>query len=195
MNHYFKNDFTKSEIKTIKGYIKEKEYEFFSDNNIFSKNNIDFGSKLLLESIENISGKVLDIGCGYGVIGIFTALNFMCEVDMIDVNNRAINICNKNIKKYNLINANVFYSDCYSDIKKKYNYILTNPPIRAGKKIVYEILFKAFDYLEESGKLIFVVRKEQGAKSIIKDLNLEHVVSVINKKNNFFIISVEKALK
>jgi len=195
MNHYFKNDFIKSEIKKIQIFINEKQYDFFSDNNIFSKNKLDFGTKLLLESLSNINGDVLDVGCGYGAIGIFIALNFKTEVDMIDINKRAIHICKKNIEEYSLKNANVFYSDVYENISKKYDFIITNPPIRAGKKVVYEILFNSFNYLKENGKLIFVVRKEQGAKSIIKDLEKEFQVSIINKKSNYFIISVEKALK
>jgi len=195
MNHYFKNDFIKSEIKKIQIFINEKQYDFFSDNNIFSKNKLDFGTKLLLESLSNINGDVLDVGCGYGAIGIFIALNFKTEVDMIDINKRAIHICKKNIEEYSLKNANVFYSDVYENISKKYDFIITNPPIRAGKKVVYQILFNSFNYLKENGKLIFVVRKEQGAKSIIKDLEKEFQVSIINKKSNYFIISVEKALK
>lgn len=192
MAHYFTNDEVKSEIREIEISIKENEYHFYSDNGVFSKDTIDFGTRLLLESIKDIHGKVLDVGCGYGPIGIFIRKNFDCYVDMIDVNERAIALSNMNIKLNSLNNIKAFISDAYSNIKDLYDFIITNPPIRAGKKKVYEILFGAFSHLKDDGKLIIVMRKEQGAKSLIKDLEKEHKVSIINKKSGFFIICSEK---
>lgn len=192
MSHYFTNDELQSDIREITDYIKEKEYHFYSDAGVFSKSKVDFGTKLLLENISNIHGKVLDVGCGYGPIGIFVRLNFDCYVDMIDVNERAIELSKKNIELNSLNNIKAFTSNVYSNITGLYDYIITNPPIRAGKDIVYGILIGAKEHLKENGKLIFVVRKEQGAKSIIKNLEGTYNISVIAKKSGFFVINAEK---
>lgn len=192
LSHYFTNDNVKSEIKVIKSIVKGNEYKFYTDYNVFSKDKIDFGTRLLLESIENIEGEVLDLGCGYGVIGIYLRNNFNVLVDMIDINNRAILLCKKNIELYKLENINVFQSDGYENIFKKYDYIITNPPIRIGKKKLYEILLNSINYLKDSGKLIIVIRKEQGAKSLIKELEKVYFVEIINKKKGYYILKSTK---
>ena len=151
---------------------------------------MDFGSRLLLESIplEAVGGKVLDMGCGYGVFGIIINKLTSCHVDMVDVNKRAIHLSLINIKENHCSDINVFESNCYNNIDSKYSCIITNPPIRAGKKIVYEMVMNAKNYLEEKGNLFLVIRKEQGAKSLIVDLKEIYNVEILNKKKGFFII-------
>jgi 16S rRNA (guanine1207-N2)-methyltransferase len=192
MSHYFTNDEVISNIKEIKVKINNKDYSFYTDNGVFSKKYIDFGTKLLLESINFVGGNILDVGCGYGVIGIYLGKNYNCTIDMIDVNERAIELSNKNIKLNKINKAKAFVSDVYSNISKTYDYIITNPPIRAGKEKVYEILFDAQKYLNKNAKLIFVIRKDQGVKSIIKDMENTYKVSVINKKSGYFVVCAEK---
>lgn len=192
MSHYFTNDEVKSDVKTIKSIINKKEYAFYTDNNLFSKDKIDFGTKLLLESITNIHGNVLDLGCGYGVIGIYLRSNYDVKVDMVDVNKRAIALANKNIELHNLNNINAFESDGYKNIVSEYDYIVTNPPIRIGKEKLYNLLISAKDHLKKEGKLILVIRKEQGAKSLNKELEKIYSVKIINKKKGYCIITAEK---
>lgn len=192
MGHYFTNDDLISELRLITANINNKKYNFYTDNGVFSKDSVDFGTKLMLESISFISGKVLDVGCGYGVIGIFIRDNFDCDVDMVDINKRAISLTNKNIKLHKLDNIRCFISDGYSNITEKYDYIITNPPIRTGKVKVYEILRGAHSHLKDSGKLILVIRKEQGAKSTIKDMEDLYNVSTICKKSGYFVLVLEK---
>jgi 16S rRNA (guanine1207-N2)-methyltransferase len=192
LSHYFTNDEVKSDVKTIKSIINEREYAFYTDNNLFSKDKIDFGTKLLLESITNIYGNVLDLGCGYGVIGIYLRSNYDVKVDMIDVNKRAIALANKNIELHNLNNINAFESDGYKNIVSEYDYIVTNPPIRIGKEKLYNLLISAKDHLKKEGKLILVIRKEQGAKSLNKELEKIYSVKIINKKKGYCIITAEK---
>ena len=162
----------------------------------FSKDKIDFGSRLFLENIDlfNISGKVLDVGCGYGTIGLVVSKLTDSEVTMCDVNKRALHLAERNLKANNIDNVNIIESDCYSNISGKFDYILTNPPIRAGKKIVYEIVMNARNYLTEKGTLYIVVRKEQGAKTMIRDLEKYYEVSILEKSKGFFIIKCKNIL-
>lgn len=189
MNHYFTNDELKSEIKEIKVKVNEREFKFFTDNGVFSKRGLDFGSRVLINELlnENFTGDVLDIGTGYGVIGIILSSFFDINVDMVDVNKRAIHLAKMNARE-NKVSCNIFYSDIYSNVDKKYNVIVTNPPIRAGKEIVYKFLFDAKKYLLSSGCLYFVVNKNQGAKSVISDLEKVAKVEVLKKYKGFFVI-------
>lgn len=198
MSHYFENDQTlASNLKKTTTTLFNKQFIFYTDNGVFAKKGLDYGSRLLLESLpyQDIKGNVLDVGCGYGVLGIVINKLTNCQTDMIDVNKRAIHLTLKNVKENNCQNTTAFYSDCYSMITKKYQTIITNPPIRAGKKIVYEILFKAKEHLEKSGTLYLVIRKEQGAKSTIADLKKEYDVTIINKSKGFYIIKAKNCWK
>ena len=190
MGQYFDNEKLPSKMVKTAAFILGKKFVFFTDNGVFSKDGLDFGSRLLLESIPlgEVGGKVLDMGCGYGVFGIVLNKVTSCEVDMVDVNLRAMHLAELNIKENRCIGVNVFESNCYENINSKYSCIITNPPIRAGKKIVYDIVMNARDYLEENGHLFLVIRKEQGAKSLIVDLEKLYTVEVLNKKKGFFIL-------
>ena len=190
MGQYFSNDKLPSDVREIKCEILGRKFTFLSDNGVFSKKGIDFGSRLLLSSIpmEEVGANVLDVGCGYGTIGIIVKTFTNSYIDMVDVNKRAVALAEKNIKLNNVDNINVFESNIYSNVKDKYDTIITNPPIRAGKKVVYEILMDAKKYLKENGKLYLVIRKEQGAKSLISDLEKVYNVVVLNRKKGYFII-------
>ena len=107
---------------------------------------------------------------------------------MVDINLRAMHLAEINAKENRCIGVNVFESNCYSNVNSKYSCVITNPPIRAGKTIVYDIVMNARNYLEENGHLFLVIRKEQGAKSLIVDLEKLYTVEVLNKKKGFFIL-------
>ena len=189
MAYYFdSNPDSKSCEQLIKCEINGSIYNFYTDNNVFSKKYLDFGTRTLLESIDtsDIHGDVLDFGCGYGPIGIIIKSNCECNVDMVDINNRAINLSIKNAK-LNRVNVNIFESDIYSNVDKKYDFIITNPPVRVGKKILYEILFGAKDYMKEDGSLYLVINKDQGAKSLKKDLEECYNVTTLKKNKGFYV--------
>lgn len=193
MGYYFdKNTDVESCEVTTRSEICGKLYTFKTDNNVFSKKGLDFGTRTLLESIDikNISGDVLDFGCGYGPIGIYIKSNTKANVDMVDINERALNLARKNATLNN-VSVNIFESDIYSNVYKKYDYIITNPPIRVGKKILYEILISAKEHLKENGHLIFVINKDQGAKSTMKDMEKYYNVKLIEKNKGFFIIDCQ----
>ena len=193
MSHYFTNDINlKHNVDKKNVVINGKEFTFFTDNGVFSKKGLDFGTRTLLESLpEDLEGDILDFGCGYGPIGIYLKKSYDCEVDMLDINERSVSLAKKNADLNNA-KVNIFLSDIYSNVNKKYDYIVTNPPIRVGKQILYKILFDAKDYLKENGKIYLVINKDQGAKSLMKDLANSYKVSLVNKNKGFFIICAEK---
>lgn len=189
MSHYFTNDNLESNLKKIIVNVRDKKFVFNTDNGVFSKRGLDFGSRTLIDTLLSldISGKCLDVGCGYGALGIILSSFFNLDVDMIDVNKRAVHLTIMNLKE-NDVSARAFYSNVYENVDKKYDIIVTNPPIRAGKDIVYKILFGARDYLVLGGALYFVINKDQGAKSVIKDLSTVASVTVLKKNKGFFVI-------
>ncbi len=190
MSHYFTNDDSvKSEEKVTKAMIQGQLFTFWTDYNVFSKNGLDFGTRTLLESIDikSLKGKVLDFGCGYGPIGIFLAKNNLI-VDMVDVNLRALNLARKNAN-VNGVNVSIFESNIYEQVKDKYDYIITNPPIRVGKKMLYDILIGAKQHLAEDGTLIFVIHKDQGAKSVARDMEEFYQVNILEKNKGFYVIA------
>ncbi len=190
MGQYFDNDLLPSIMIKREVFIFGKKYYFYTDNGVFSKDGLDFGSRLLLESIplEEVGGNVLDMGCGYGVFGIILNTITNCSVDMVDVNLRALHLAEMNSSLNHCSNVQIFESNTYSNIHSKYSSIITNPPIRAGKKIVYDIVMNAKNYLNENGNLFLVIRKEQGAKSLIVDLKKVYTVDILEKKKGFYIL-------
>ena len=193
MSHYFTNDYVKSEEKSINVIINDIKLKFIVDNGVFSKKGLDFGTRTLLENINlnEVKGDVLDFGCGYGPIGIYLKKITNANIDMIDINERALKLANKNATLNN-VKVNIFKSNIYENINKKYNIIVTNPPIRVGKKVLYEILFKAKQYLKDNGQLWLVINKNSGGKSLAKDLEKDYDVIIVTKNKGFYIICAKK---
>ena len=196
MEHYFTNKHNlKSELLTIVYKHKDYELNFYSDNGVFSKDKLDFGSNLLLnvlyENIKDKDLKVLDVGCGYGFLGISIAKILQVDVTMCDVNKRALHLAKKNCLENN-VEAEVIESDVYSNVTDIYDLIITNPPIRAGKEVVYGILDGERDRLKAKGELWFVIRKDQGAKSTISHLEKNYICEVVEKSKGFYIIKAKK---
>ena len=189
MGHYFTNEKLEHDKKIIKVKIKDTDFNFYTDNGVFSKKGMDFGTRTLLENLdyENMHGKILDFGCGYGSIGIVVSKITNLEVDMLDINKRSVELAREN-SKLNKVKTNVFESNIYENVTNKYDYIISNPPIRVGNEILHKILFEAQEYLNENGQLWIVVNKDQGAKSLIKKLEKYYNVNIINRNKGFFVI-------
>ncbi len=195
MSQYFDNDKNiKSERKIIKFNFDNNVFSIYSDNGVFSKDRFDYGTRVLLNSvdIDKLSGNVLDLGCGLGVVGIILGtFNKGINIDMVDINERAIDLAKNNLVLNN-IKANVFVSDIYSNIDNKYDFIITNPPIRAGKNVIRGFLLGSYDYLKDDGILYFVMRKDHGVKSMIKELSVKFNTSIVNKDKGFYVVLCTK---
>ena len=193
---YFENNENlTSNINELTYYFRKTKMRFLSDNGVFSKGGIDFGSSLLLKTIDlDDAQNVLDVGCGYGTIGLTIAkTNPECFVDMVDVNLRAIELAKRNRVLNEIDNVEIFVSNIYENVTKKYDVIVSNPPIRAGKKVVHEISLGSFERLNDCGKYYAVIQKKQGAESLFKALLMVFsVVEVIEKDKGYWIIEAKK---
>jgi len=178
--------------------LRNNPFRFKTDNGVFSKREVDFGSRLLIDSfgMPEVDGDVLDVGCGYGPIGLSVARSFPERiVHMIDVNERAIALSKENAELNRINNVEIYESDLLQKVKgKNFSAILTNPPIRAGKKTVHEIFEQSYHYLVSGGELWIVIQKKQGAPSAIEKLKeLLFEVETIDKSKGYFIIRAKKS--
>ncbi len=199
MAHYYDdNREIEYKINQISHVIAGRTLRFFTAEAVFSKDKVDFGSHFFIETVlqEKIIGRqLLDIGCGYGAIGVSLAV-FIDDlsVTMLDVNSRAIALAEQNIAQHNL-NERVFgyHIDDYQDKAQYFDTVVTNPPIRAGKKTVFDIYEKAHYNLKAGGHLYVVIQKKQGAPSSKKYLTeLFGNCQVIAKRAGYYILKSRK---
>ncbi|MCQ2741689.1 MAG: methyltransferase [Bacilli bacterium] len=198
MGQYFENDETLAhqDITWEFTFLGEK-YSFKSDLGVFSKEGLDDGTRLLLEAIAKapLGERILDLGCGVGPIGLVLAhLDDSRKVTLCDVNLRALEKCRQNATNLGVSRqVEIVPSDVYSNINSRFDTIVTNPPIRAGKKVTYAMYAGAPDHLNEDGRLILVIRKQQGAESCFKYLQtlFENVVEVTRKKGYRVLIATK----
>ena len=198
MSHYFTNDdHLGSHPREVRYVLKDVTFSLFSDDGVFSKSELDEGSRILIETILPLSlgERLLDLGCGIGPIGLTLAyfhprLNVTCS----DVNIRALTLCEKNAQSLALSQrVTCLQSDIYLQIEGKFHSIVSNPPIRAGKKVTYQIYDGALEHLEMGGSLYVVVRKAQGAKSVQK--HLEEIfgnVTLLNREKGYYVLKATK---
>lgn len=167
-HYYSERPTTASDRNRIEATLRGKRYTFITEAGVFSKREVDFGSRLLIESmVVPPNADVLDVGCGYGPIGIAAAeLAKGGTVTMVDVNARAVETARENAERLGVRNVRILQSDRYEALgDETFDVILTNPPIRAGKSTVHSIFEGAFDRLRRGGSLWVVIQKKQGAPS------------------------------
>ncbi|MGG3561334.1 class I SAM-dependent methyltransferase [Neobacillus rhizosphaerae] len=196
-HYYSRTQKVESDPKFWDFMLKNNLFRFKTDNGVFSKREVDFGSRLLIESFEmpQTEGFVLDVGCGYGPIGLSIAKQYHDRVvHMVDVNERAIQLSKENAALNKIENVKVYESDRLLSVKEtNFAAILTNPPIRAGKQTVHDIFEQSYNHLVSNGGLWVVIQKKQGAPSAIEKLKtLFSEVETIDKSKGYFII---KAIK
>lgn len=144
---------------------------FLTDTGVFSKNAIDYGSRVLLDNFQPEGAKtLLDVGCGYGTLALTLAKKYGLKATLVDVNSRALDLAKKNADKNNIEVNDIFLSNIYDNVEGKFDAIISNPPIRAGKEVVHTILSDAYEHLNDDGHLTIVIQKKQGAPSAQKKM-------------------------
>lgn len=198
MPHYFtKNSTMESQRQSFIFTFDKFDFHFTSDIGVFSKEFIDYGTRALLNAIEikDSHKSLLDVGCGYGPIGIcLKKVNPQLAVTMVDVNDRAIDLARHNANQ-NGAEVEVFESDCYQEVEATYDLIVTNPPIRAGKEVVMNIVSNSYQFLNAGGSFYAVVQKKQGAGSIKKALESVYGnCEVVKRDKGYYILKANKSV-
>jgi len=196
MNHYFKSneDLKHRESETVYVFGPLK-FSFITDAGVFSKSGVDFASDILLRRLPELSGRVLDLGCGFGCIGIVLAKLYGEKIDvtMSDINARAVELTGKNAKK-NGVNAEIVQSDGFERIPENFDGIILNPPIHAGKPAVYKLYEKARGHLNPGGSFFVVIQKKHGALSHKQELEKifgQENCSILYSKKGFCIFELK----
>ena len=196
MTHYYSdNSNLVSKKETFEYYFNNEKFLFTTDNGVFSKRNVDYGSYVLIKSVYHLDlGKrVLDLGCGYGPIGIIIKhFNPDIQLTMVDVNPRAISLAKENILQ-NDIASKILCEDNILNIKDDFDSIILNPPIRAGKKVIYDLYEKSYQKLISGGSLYIVIAKRHGYNSTKEKLeSIFTEVKVLDKDKGYFVLQALK---
>lgn len=197
MSHYYINDETLSHnLKNIDMTINQTTLKFQTDKGVFSKTGLDYGTRVLLENIHlsDQEIKVVDMGCGYGPIGLYVAKTYPKSfVYMVDINQRAIDLALKNKELNRIKNVEISQGFLFENIIHQVDVILTNPPIRAGKQVVFTLYEQAYQKLNSGGILYVVIQKKQGAPSTKEKLeSLFGYVDILDKNKGYWILSAKK---
>ena len=197
MSHYYdSNPDLISQPSEIVATIKTKQYRFVTDYGVFSKSAVDFGTKVLLESISlKDPDHILDVGCGYGVVGIVLKhLYPNASITMFDVNERAVMLAKQNVSHYELDDIDIYHSNHVPKHLKNVSTAVLNPPIRAGKQTVFRLYQEMHAALKPSGECFVVIQKKQGANStklFLESLFAE--VQIVNKHKGYYVFKAIKA--
>lgn len=199
MSHYFQDDpRLVSNIKEISFEINGLKMQLFTDNGVFSKKHVDEGSIIFLKVLLplDLGENILDLGCGYGALGLTLAVaKPQCKVTLADINPRAMALCQRNATRLNLSQrVTILQSDIFDNIEGPYDSIVVNPPIRAGKSVTYRMYAEAKQYLIDGGSLYIVIRKAQGALSAAR--YIEEIfgnVTLLERDKGYYIYRATKS--
>lgn len=196
-DHYYTNQpNAEHHFQEFEFPLRGRRLRFVTDSGVFSKNVVDYGSQVLIATYQppqNPTGTLLDVGCGYGPVGLSFASTFP-QVEMIDVNERAVGLAQGNAQRNNIENVDIHVSNIYADVhSNSYEAILSNPPVRAGKKVVQEILTGAYPLLQVGGTLTIVLQKKQGAPSAEKLMTATFGnVEILKRDKGYYILQSVK---
>lgn len=195
MTHYYsKKQTSELNLKQFEVVLRGKSLKFYTGSGVFSKRKIDDGSYVLIENaIIKKNWDVLDLGCGYGAVGIAIAKSEKAKVIFTDVNERAIHLTEKNIE-LNEINAEARTSDLFENITEKFNAIMLNPPQTAGKKLCFQMIEESKEHLKKNGLLQLVARPKKGGRTLAAKMEEAFGnVKVVGKGHSFSLYVSEKS--
>ena len=191
--YYDEHPDAQHDIHELQVVLLGEQMKFLTDAGVFSKKMIDFGSQVLLSCLSFQQGEsILDVGCGYGPLALSLVKAQGIHATMVDVNTRALDLAKKNAA-LNKVEATIFQSNVYDQVEGSFDHIISNPPIRAGKKVVHEVLSGSFDHLNPGGDLTIVIQKKQGAPSA--KAKMEEVFGnceILKKDKGYYILRSEK---
>lgn len=201
MAHYFdRNPIVEHQVTELHFRLHGHDFQFVTDRGVFSRQHLDFGSELLIETVigdqQKLKGRLLDLGCGYGPVGIVLKRLFPAlEVVLCDINERALELAQQNARLNQVQYLTIVASDGLQSVKGDFDLILSNPPIRAGKSVVYRFFAESAARLQPDGALYVVIQKKQGAPSALTKLKeIFGTVEVIEHQAGYWIIKASQKI-
>jgi len=189
-HYYSENPNIAHDEKQVIYEVMGNEFRCVTDAGVFSRDGLDMGTRVMLEAMPEMHGRVLDLGCGWGPVGAAVGKKYPeTDIVMTDINLRAVETAQKNLRANGVKNAKAIQGDGFENVEGKFDFILLNPPIRTGKSVIYAMFSDARGYLSESGALYIVIRKQQGAESAEKYLNTIYTdVERIAREKGYWVI-------
>lgn len=193
-DHYYTvNPTSAHDLRTCQVTVLGETLSFTTDAGVFSRDGLDTGTRVLLEALPEIHGRALDLGCGWGPVGAVLSRKYPdAEIVMTDVNQRAVELARKNLAA-NRARATVLQGDGFENVPGEFDFVITNPPIRAGKAAIYGMFADACDRLRPGGRLFVVIRKQQGAPSALKFLRERFSnAEIVARDAGFWVLRADK---
>ncbi|MCW1060704.1 MULTISPECIES: class I SAM-dependent methyltransferase [Streptococcus] len=193
--YFAENPDAEHDIHELKVQLLGQKMTFLTDAGVFSKKMIDYGSQALLKCLDfHKQESVLDVGCGYGTLGLTLVKAKEVEATLVDINQRALDLARQNAER-NQVLATIFQSNIYQNVEGRFHHIISNPPIRAGKQIVHEVITGSYTHLLDGGDLTIVIQKKQGAPSA--KAKMEEVFGnceILKKDKGYYILRSRKEI-
>jgi 16S rRNA (guanine1207-N2)-methyltransferase len=188
MSHYFIEDKSlEHDIKKIEYDFAGNRFKFTTDTGVFSRNRVDYATDILIMTIPPLTGSLLDMGCGYGCIGIVLAKTYALQLTQADVNQLALDLTKKNCED-NGVESVIVKSNCFENVSGLFDTIVINPPIHAGKAVTYKMYEDSLLHLNTGGRLYIVTLKKHGAESTyVKLKNTFGNCETLYKKKGYYV--------
>ncbi len=194
LEHYYTSDpASEHRVSHVSAVLRGRSLSFVTDSGVFSREAVDFGTRLMVETLPPLSGRVLDLGCGWGALSLPLALAYPgLSLTCVDINRRALALCQENAVRLG-VKADILESDGFSAVTGTFDAILTNPPIRAGKSVYYPWFEQSFHHLVPGGLFACVVQKKQGAPSVKNELvRIYGECQVIARDAGYWILTAQR---
>ena len=170
-HYYSENPGVEHDLRQVIFEVLDLRLNCTTDAGVFSRDGLDMGTRVLLEALPELDGRILDLGCGWGPVGVALGKKYSdAQLVLTDVNSRATDLAARNLAANGVTNAAVVQGDGFAAVEGDFDAIVLNPPIRTGKAVIYAMFAEAAAHLKPDGALYIVIRKQQGAESAQKYL-------------------------